>query len=98
MNRPFPDWPDQAERERRAAKARRATLCLALVASVLLLISAFMSGCAPRMRCGVVEGVEICAAPSVCREVKTGKFVKCPTWFVDCTDDESAVKFDGAWK
>lgn len=48
MSRPFPDWPDQAERERRAAKARRATLCLALVASILLLISSFMSGCATK--------------------------------------------------
>lgn len=79
MNRPFPEWPDQAERERRAAKARRATLCLALVASILLLISAFMSGCVPPMRCRVLDGIEVCANDPTCRDTKTGRFIACPT-------------------
>lgn len=63
MNRPFPEWPDQAERERRAAKARRWTLYLAGIAAVALLASAFMSGCGGR---------------GPCRD-RYGRFEKCPS-------------------
>ena len=56
-----------------------------LAAFVLLAFAVhLLAGCAPRLRCSESEGIEVCAARPACRDMNTGKFVKCPDWFVDC--------------
>lgn len=42
-----------------------------------------LAGCST-LRCGIVDGVEVCAARPVCRNIQTGQFIKCPDWFVSC--------------
>lgn len=63
MDRDLHDWPDQAERERRAAKARRWTLYLAGLAAGLMLLVECLSGCGAR---------------DFCRDAQ-GRFVRCPS-------------------